>query len=188
MSIHFFLWGGKIAKSFIDVVQDSPRTGLGIPVKTKKKPSFEPIQRPWKRLSGLDFADHVNSSSDTLRHHPHSLTPTCRTARLRWLRYLDKPDYVSFYTSLSGAVVIIPVSANDAEFCSLLRRIMVARWNGVAYAIQVQDSRGYQIHRINLHMDIFTYERGVILWNWNSFPQAQVKLRESKIFRSPCVI
>ena len=26
-----------MAKSFIDVVQDSPRTGLGIPVKTKKK-------------------------------------------------------------------------------------------------------------------------------------------------------
>ena len=25
-----------MAKSFIDVVQDSPRTGLGIPVKTKK--------------------------------------------------------------------------------------------------------------------------------------------------------
>ena len=27
-----------MAKSFIDVVQDSPRTGLGIPVKTKKPP------------------------------------------------------------------------------------------------------------------------------------------------------
>ena len=39
-----------------------------------------------------------------------------------------------------------------------------------------------------LHMDIFTYEREVILWNWNSFSQAQVKLRESKIFRSLCVI
>ena len=25
-----------MAKSFIDVVQESPRTGLGIPVKTKK--------------------------------------------------------------------------------------------------------------------------------------------------------
>ena len=25
-----------MAKSFIDAVQDSPRTGLGIPVKTKK--------------------------------------------------------------------------------------------------------------------------------------------------------
>ena len=25
-----------MAKSFIDIVQDSPRTGLGIPVKTKK--------------------------------------------------------------------------------------------------------------------------------------------------------
>ena len=27
-----------MAKSFIDVVQDSPRAGLGIPVKTKKPP------------------------------------------------------------------------------------------------------------------------------------------------------
>ena len=27
-----------MTKSFIDVVQDSPRTGLGIPVKTKKPP------------------------------------------------------------------------------------------------------------------------------------------------------
>ena len=27
-----------MAKSFIDVVQDSPRTGLSIPVKTKKHP------------------------------------------------------------------------------------------------------------------------------------------------------
>ena len=27
-----------MAKSFIDVVQNSPRTGLGIPVKTKKLP------------------------------------------------------------------------------------------------------------------------------------------------------
>ena len=27
-----------MAKSFIDIVQDSPRTDLGIPVKTKKTP------------------------------------------------------------------------------------------------------------------------------------------------------
>ena len=27
-----------MVKSFIDVVQDSPRTGLGIPVKTRKPP------------------------------------------------------------------------------------------------------------------------------------------------------
>ena len=27
-----------MAKSFKDVVQDSPRTGLGIPIKTKKTP------------------------------------------------------------------------------------------------------------------------------------------------------
>ena len=35
MPFFFFFWGaggggGKIAKSFLDVVQDSPRTGLGI--------------------------------------------------------------------------------------------------------------------------------------------------------------
>ena len=34
----FFFWGGKMAKSLIDVVQDSPRTSLGIPVKNKKPP------------------------------------------------------------------------------------------------------------------------------------------------------
>ena len=45
-----------MAKSFIDVVQDSPKTGLGIPVKTKKKPSHEPIHRPRNRLSALNFA------------------------------------------------------------------------------------------------------------------------------------
>ena len=45
-----------MAKSFIDVVQDSPRTGLGIPVKTKKNPSHEPIHYPWNRLSALNFA------------------------------------------------------------------------------------------------------------------------------------
>ena len=43
-----------MAKSFIDVVQDSPRTGLGIPVKTKT-PSLEPKRHPWNRLSALNF-------------------------------------------------------------------------------------------------------------------------------------
>ena len=42
-----------MSKSFIDVVQDSPRTGLGIPVKTKKDPSLEPIHRPRNHLSAL---------------------------------------------------------------------------------------------------------------------------------------
>ena len=32
-----------MAKSFIDVVQDSPRTGLGIPVKTKTPPAEPPF-------------------------------------------------------------------------------------------------------------------------------------------------
>ena len=45
-----------MAISFIDVVQDSPMTGLGIPVKTKKNPSHEPIHRRRNRLSVLNFA------------------------------------------------------------------------------------------------------------------------------------
>ena len=44
-----------MAKSFIVVVQDSPRTGLGIPVKTKKTPYLEPIHHPRNRLSALNF-------------------------------------------------------------------------------------------------------------------------------------
>ena len=36
----FFRWGGKMAKSFKDVVQYSPGTGLGTPVKTKKPLSW----------------------------------------------------------------------------------------------------------------------------------------------------
>ena len=44
-----------MAKSFIDVLQDSPRTGLAIPVKTKKTPSLEPIHYPRNRLSALNF-------------------------------------------------------------------------------------------------------------------------------------
>ena len=44
-----------MAKSLIDVVQDYPRTGLGIPVKTKKTPSLEPIHHPRNRLSALNL-------------------------------------------------------------------------------------------------------------------------------------
>ena len=43
-----------MSKSFIDVVQDSPRMGLGIPVKTKT-PSLEPKHHPRNRLSALNF-------------------------------------------------------------------------------------------------------------------------------------
>ena len=43
-----------MAKSFIDVVQDSPSTGLGIPVKTKI-PSIKPKHHPRNRLSALNF-------------------------------------------------------------------------------------------------------------------------------------
>ena len=49
-----------MAKSFIDVVQDSPRTGLGIPVKTKKKTSLEPIHHPRNSLSALNFTGGIN--------------------------------------------------------------------------------------------------------------------------------
>ena len=44
-----------MAKSFIDVEQDFPRTGLGIPVKTKIR-SLDPIHRPRDRLLALNFA------------------------------------------------------------------------------------------------------------------------------------
>ena len=47
--------GGKMAKYFKDVVQDSHRTGLGIPVETKNL-SLEPMHRPQNRLSALNFA------------------------------------------------------------------------------------------------------------------------------------
>ena len=43
-----------MAKSFKKVVQDSPRTSLGIPVETKTS-SLEPIHRPRDRLSALNF-------------------------------------------------------------------------------------------------------------------------------------
>ena len=43
-----------MAKSFIDVVQDSPRMGLGIPVKTKTL-SLEPKHHSRNRLSALNF-------------------------------------------------------------------------------------------------------------------------------------
>ena len=43
-----------MVKYFIDVVQDSPRTGLGIPVKTKT-PSLKPYYRLRDRLSALNF-------------------------------------------------------------------------------------------------------------------------------------
>ena len=41
-----------MAKSFIDVVQDSPRTGLGIPVKTTKPP----LSKRYTAFRFLNFA------------------------------------------------------------------------------------------------------------------------------------
>ena len=46
-----------MAKSFMDVVQDSPRTGLGILVKNQKTSSLKPIDQPRNRLSALIFTD-----------------------------------------------------------------------------------------------------------------------------------
>ena len=43
-----------MAKYFIDVVQDSSRTSLGIPVKTIT-PTLGPYCRSWNRLSVLNF-------------------------------------------------------------------------------------------------------------------------------------
>ena len=45
-----------MSKSFIDVVQASPSTGLGIPVETKT-PSLEPKHHPRNRLSALNLTD-----------------------------------------------------------------------------------------------------------------------------------
>ena len=50
----FFLVGREMVKSFIDVAQDSPRTDLGIPVKTKN-PCIKPFPLPRDRLSIFNF-------------------------------------------------------------------------------------------------------------------------------------
>ena len=60
-----------MAKSFIDVVQDSPRTGQGMPVKNQT-PSLEPKHHPRNRLSALNFTDgwyqlKVASDSSVIR-------------------------------------------------------------------------------------------------------------------------
>ena len=136
--------------------------------------------RLWRGPCQL-IVGHTTASSSLLNAHLQGSAPSL--ASLPWQTWERIILRIPFRGSCHR-----PVSTKTAGFCSLLRTIMVACWSGVAYAIQAQDSIGYQIHRINLHMDIFIYERGVILWNWNSFPQAQVKLRESKILRSLCVI
>ena len=56
----------KVSKSFIDVVQDFPRTALGIPVKTKT-PSLGPYCRSWNRLSALNFTSDWPRLLVTLR-------------------------------------------------------------------------------------------------------------------------
>ena len=70
-----------MAKSFIDVVQDSPRTGVGIRVKTKT-PYLEPKRHPRNRLSALNFtggwfqlkvtydSSVIRSSGTPIRGHP----------------------------------------------------------------------------------------------------------------------
>ena len=136
--------------------------------------------RLWRGLCQR-IVGHTTASPSLLHVHLQGSAPSM--ASLPWQTWARIILHIPFRGSCHR-----PVSAKATAFYSLLRTIMVARWNGVAYAIQTQDSKGYQIHRINLHMDIFTYERGVIFWNWNPSPQAQFKLRESKIFRSLCVI
>ena len=70
-----------MAKSFINVVQDSPRTGLG------KTPSLEPKHHPRNRLSALNltggwFQFKVAYDSSVIRSPGTSIcghTPVCQT-------------------------------------------------------------------------------------------------------------
>ena len=69
-----------MAKFFIDVVQDSPRTGLGIPVKTKKKPSListPPAEPPFGfKLRGqlVPAQSHVRLFRHPLARYSHPQT------------------------------------------------------------------------------------------------------------------
>ncbi|CAB0034540.1 unnamed protein product [Trichogramma brassicae] len=54
-----------------------------------------------RRLSDFD-EDNVNSSSDSLRLHPHTLSPPCKAVQFHWHRYLEKLMFGSFYTSHFG--------------------------------------------------------------------------------------
>ena len=73
----FFLWwGGTIAKYFIDVVQDSPRTGLGIPVKTKNPlyrtntpPAEPPFAGGWSQLKVTYDSSVLRSPGIFIRGH-----------------------------------------------------------------------------------------------------------------------
>ena len=57
-----------MAKSFMDVIQDSPRTGLGIPGETKNTPPAEPFFG--FKLRGSWF--QLNPPSDTYPDRPRS--------------------------------------------------------------------------------------------------------------------
>ena len=72
-----------MAKSFINVVQDSPRTGLGISAQAKT-PSLEPKHHPRNRLSALNFTGgwfqlKVAYDSSVIRGH----TPVWQTDQPR---------------------------------------------------------------------------------------------------------
>ena len=74
-----FLWEGKMAKSFIDVVQDSPRTSLGIPAKSKN-----PLSRIMLPLAEPPFGIKLHEqlvpvlSRERLFHHPFTRNPPPR--------------------------------------------------------------------------------------------------------------
>ena len=74
-----------MAKFFIDVVQDSPRTGLGIPVKTKKNPLSDQYTAPLTRTveSARDAGPRVKALMRFLLAHPVvSLSPPIELSRL----------------------------------------------------------------------------------------------------------
>ena len=69
-----------MAKSFIDIVQDSPRTGLGIPLITEKPP-LEPIHRARNRISALNFSGgwfQLKVAYDTMCPSPGLVTMPSR--------------------------------------------------------------------------------------------------------------
>ena len=60
-----------MAKSFIDVVQDSPMTGLGIPVKTKSAQDAGPrVQAPMRFLLAPVAAALCTPTELPRLHHP----------------------------------------------------------------------------------------------------------------------
>ena len=82
-----------MAKSFIDVVQDSPRTDLGIPVKNIT-PSLGPYFRSRNRLSALNFISGWSGLKVVLRlfHYQAYTNPTLPAAHPRPTPYTLWPS------------------------------------------------------------------------------------------------